>query len=75
VRDKPLDKMRPKPRDKAEADDFTGIPGVPAFAAQSLHNHGILTFEQLRQADLRWLHGPVRAAIERWRIGIRGRNG
>lgn len=51
------------------ADDFTLIPGVPQFAAESLHNYGMLTFEQLRTADVGWLHEPVQAAIERWRDG------
>jgi len=85
VRDKPLDKMRgPAPNkavrpahrrsstlgdDGAEADDFSEIPGVPEFAVESLHNQGVLRFDQLWNADLRWLHGPVRAAIERWRNG------
>jgi len=68
--------MRPRPRDKGQpgqspavCDDFTEILGVPEFAVRSLHNHGILSFGELWAADLRWLHGPVRAAIERWRGG------
>lgn len=69
MRDRPHDKRRRPTRDKAAADDFREILGVPEFAVQSLHNHGILTFDQLWNADLRWLHGPVRAAIERWRNG------
>ena len=67
MRDRPRDKMRPRRRTKM--DDFTAIPGVPAFAARSLHNYGILTFADLRGADVSWLHAPVRAAIERWRDG------
>ena len=72
MRNRPHDKMRGPARDKAdqvEADDFTEIPGVPEFAVESLHMQGILRFDQLWEADLRWLHGPVRAAIERWRNG------
>ena len=69
MRDKPRDKARGPGRDKAIADDFTIIPGVPAFAAESLQQQGILTFADLRAADLYWLHAPVRAAIERWRDG------
>jgi len=61
--------MRAPGRNKAAADDFSEIPGVPEFAVRSLHMQGILRFDQLWEADLRWLHGPVRAAIERWRGG------
>ena len=67
MRGKPSDKARDPARNKA--DDFTAIPGVPAFAAESLQQQGILTFADLRAADLYWLHAPVRAAIERWRDG------
>lgn len=71
MRDKPGDKMRRPRRDKirVDVDDFTLIPGVPAFVEESLYNQGILTFAQLREADLHWLHPQVQAAIERWRDG------
>jgi len=67
--------MRSRPRDKmmrgtrAKADDFTLIQGVPQFVSTSLHNYGVLTYEDLRTADLSWLHPSVRQAIERWRDG------
>jgi len=72
MRGKPLDKARRPAGNKAaraQVDDFTSIPGVPGFVAYSLHMQGILTFAQLRAADVSWLHAPVRAAIERWRDG------
>ena len=70
MRDRPRDKMRQRSHDKTTVcDDFTEILGVPEFAVRSLYNHGILSFGELWAADLRWLHGPVRAAIERWRNG------
>jgi len=68
VRDKPLDKMRGPAQNKT-TDDFSTIPGVPAFVAYSLHRRRILTFAQLRAADLRRLPSPAREAIERWRDG------
>lgn len=65
-----MNKMACSERDKtAVVDDFTRIPGVPSFAAESLYNQGILTFAQLRAADVSWLHAPIRAAIKRWRDG------
>lgn len=76
MRDRPGDKMRRPARDKGRAglkptptDDFTDIPGVPEFASRALHDQGVLTFEDLRRADLNWMHRPIRAAIERWRRG------
>ena len=79
ARDKPLDKARAPGRNKAVApygdrvqvDDFTTIPGVPAFVANSLHRQWIRTFERLRAANLDGLRlpAPARAAIERWRDG------
>lgn len=68
MRGRGQDKMRAGARNKT-ADDFTAIPGVPAFAARSLHNYGVLTYADLRRADLSWLHPQVREAIERWRDG------
>lgn len=70
MRERPHDKMARGPtRDKAAVDDFSEIPGVPAFADRALHDQGVLTFDDLRTADLRWVHRPIRKAIERWRDG------
>jgi predicted flap endonuclease-1-like 5' DNA nuclease len=68
MRDRPRDKMRGPGRNKG-VDDFTEIPGVPAFASESLHNQGVLRFDQLWTADVGWLPWPVRDAIARWRGG------
>lgn len=77
MRGKPRDKARGPGRNKVQApytdrvqvDDFSSIPGLPAFAIYALQQQGILTFAQLRAADLQWLHAPVQVAIERWRDG------
>jgi len=56
-------------RKRTKADDFTIIPGGPRFVSTSLHNYGVLTFDDLQTANLSWLPPRVRAAIERWRDG------
>lgn len=70
------DKMRRPERDKALSatankpdtppDDFTVIPGVGPATAGELQQHGIRTFEQLRKADVGFLHGRAQTAIEEW---------
>lgn len=70
MRDRPRDKMRAPGRNKeGRPDDFTEIPGVPDFASESLHNQGVLRFDQLWTADVSWLPWRVRDAIARWRGG------
>lgn len=70
MRIRPRDKMVRPTRDKVptwECDDFTEIQGVPRFASDALHDQGVLTFDQLYSADVRWLPWQVRDAIARWR--------
>lgn len=65
------DKMRRGAVNKAikkhQADDFSIIRGIGPATATILHVRGILTFEQLARADVSWLPGRTRRAVEDWR--------
>jgi len=65
------DKMQ-RPEENKEAEpvsaDFASIPGVGPATARAIVAHGILTFDQLREAgELPYLTGNVNKAIEEWR--------
>lgn len=57
------------PGEEPEADDLTTIAGVGPATARALQARGLMTFEQLRQADLAILpiSPAVKQAIEQWR--------
>jgi len=50
-----------------KVDDFTTIPGIGSSMAAYLHDLGLLTFEELRDADLSEVRENVRRVIEAWR--------
>jgi len=51
-----------------KADDFKSIKGVGIGAARALESHGIVTFEQLREAgNLDYLTQKVNKSIQAWR--------
>jgi predicted flap endonuclease-1-like 5' DNA nuclease len=52
---------------KQQMDDFSIIRGIGPATAETLHERGILTFEQLARADVSWLPGRTRRAVEDWR--------
>ena len=59
------DKPHPgRDRSAQKVDDFTAIVGIGAVTAERLQERGIVTFEQLRTADVSDLPGRVRRAIE-----------
>lgn len=56
------------PQPSAPADDLTEIDGVGKATARALAAAGIVTFEQLKTADIeRIVSGNALAAIEEWR--------
>lgn len=60
-------KTTPAPAPVAEtAVDFATIDGVGPATARRIVAQGITTYEQLRQANLDFLSGPTRQAIETW---------
>ena len=54
----------------AQLADFTEISGVGKATNELLHENGINTFEDLKTADLGFLSGFARRAIEKWRVSL-----
>jgi predicted flap endonuclease-1-like 5' DNA nuclease len=63
--------LRPPRNDKEDHHqdlaDFTEISGVGKATAAALHENGIDSFVQLRQADVSFLPGKAQSVIEEWR--------
>ena len=49
-------------------DDFTEISGVGKATIELLHQQGVFTFAQLREADLSDLYYRARDAVEVWKL-------
>jgi len=47
--------------------NFTEIDGIGKATNRKLHDHGIHTFEALKAADVGFLPGSARKAVEKWR--------
>lgn len=59
-------KLPEKSAEVPAGDDFSAISGVGKSTVETLHEHGIFTFDQLMESDLGFLPGKVRQAIEKY---------
>jgi predicted flap endonuclease-1-like 5' DNA nuclease len=68
---KPVEnKMILPAENKADWEDFTDIPGIGKASNDLLHEHGVHSYEDLLRADISYLNGKSKAAVEAWREAL-----